>query len=62
MPVEAYYQGHGRKVMAQMKRKHGEKAGKRIFYATANKRGQGPRGSGPFTPEELRRGYKVVNE
>jgi hypothetical protein len=36
MPVKAYYGGHGRKVMRQMKRKYGAKRGQAIFYATVN--------------------------
>lgn len=43
MPVSAYYGGHGREVMAEMVRTHGKKAGERIFYATANTRGQAPK-------------------
>lgn len=42
MPVGEYFEGHGSKVMSSMQRKHGDKAGKRIFYATANKRGMKP--------------------
>ena len=40
MPLEKYFGGHGPEVMRSMKKKHGEKKGKQIFYATANKRGQ----------------------
>lgn len=39
MPVEEYYEGSGRKVMASMKKRYGAKKGKEVFYATANKRG-----------------------
>ena len=39
MPVSAYYKGKGNKVMRSMKQRYGAKAGKRVFYATANKRG-----------------------
>ena len=39
MPVEEYYKGSGNKVMRSMQRRYGKKAGKRVFYATANKRG-----------------------
>jgi hypothetical protein len=39
MPVSEYYKGEGTKVMSDMKRRYGDKAGERVFYATANKRG-----------------------
>lgn len=39
MPVQKYYSGHGEKVMKSMKKQYGEKKGKQVFYATANKRG-----------------------
>lgn len=39
MPVKEYYKGHGDKVMSNMKKEYGEEQGKRVFYATANKRG-----------------------
>ncbi len=39
MPVSKYFKGHGEKVMANMKKEYGEKKGKQVFYATANKRG-----------------------
>lgn len=39
MPVSKYFKGHGEKVMANMKKQYGEKKGKQVFYATANKRG-----------------------
>lgn len=38
MPLSKYYGGHGEKVMANMQKEYGEKEGKRVFYATANKR------------------------
>ena len=38
MPVGKYFKGHGEKVMSNMKKEYGEKEGKRVFYATANKR------------------------
>lgn len=40
MPISKYYSGHGRQVMKSMKEKYGEEKGERVFYATANKRGQ----------------------
>ncbi len=39
MPLSKYYGGHGEKVMSSMKKQYGEKKGKQVFYATANKRG-----------------------
>ena len=44
MPVKAYFGGHGLKVMQEMMAKHGAKKGKQIFYATASKKGQKPKG------------------
>lgn len=41
MPISEYYGGHGNEVMGNMQREYGSKEGKRVFYATANKRGQG---------------------
>jgi hypothetical protein len=38
MPVKEYYKGSGEKVMRSMKERYGEKAGERVFYATANAR------------------------
>ena len=42
MPLTKYYEGHGKKVMASMKKQHGPEKGKQAFYATANKRGENP--------------------
>ncbi len=39
MPVNEYYKGHGGEVMSNMRKEYGEEEGKRVFYATANKRG-----------------------
>lgn len=39
MPVSEYYKGSGKKVMKSMQDRYGEEGGKRVFYATANKRG-----------------------
>lgn len=43
MPIASYYKGHGRKVMAAMRKTYGKKQGTRVFYATANKTGQAPK-------------------
>ena len=44
MPISRYFSGHGSEVMAGMKDKYGEKKGKQVFYATANKKNQNPSG------------------
>ncbi len=41
MPLDKYFHGKGEKVMASMKERYGEEKGKRVFYATNNKRKQG---------------------
>lgn len=60
MPVSKYYGGHGEEVMRDMKRRYGKKRGERVFYATANKHGKKPRGSGVFTDEELKQGFRRI--
>ena len=42
MPKSAYYGGHGRKVLAEMKGRYGDKKGERVFHATAHKHGLKP--------------------
>lgn len=37
MPLSKYYEGHGKEVMASMKKQYGAKKGESVFYATANK-------------------------
>jgi len=44
MPVAKYFKGKGEKVMSNMKKEYGEKKGKEVFYATANKKGMKPKG------------------
>ena len=44
MPVKEYFEGHGEEVMEDMMKKHGKEKGKRVFYATANKKGMKPKG------------------
>lgn len=39
MPLSKYFKGHGDEVMDKMKKKYGDKKGKSVFYATANKKG-----------------------
>lgn len=43
MPVGKYYKGSGGKVMKEMVRRYGEKRGKAVFYAVANKKGMAPK-------------------
>jgi hypothetical protein len=38
MPLSKHYKGSGEKVMREMKSRYGSEAGKRVFYATENKR------------------------
>lgn len=42
MPLSKYYAGSGEKVMKNMKKEYGDKKGKSVFYATANKMGVAP--------------------
>jgi hypothetical protein len=37
-PVSKYFKGHGEEVMSNMEKEYGKDEGKRVFYATANKR------------------------
>jgi hypothetical protein len=46
MPISKYYGGHGAEVMRDMKKRYGAEKGERVFYATANKRGQTPEDNG----------------
>jgi len=43
VPVSEYFKGKGSKVLASMKARYGEKAGERVFYATANSKGMKPK-------------------
>lgn len=38
MPVSDYYKGSGEKVMHNMVKEYGAKKGKKVFYATVNKK------------------------
>lgn len=42
MPIENYFRGHGKEVLAGMQKKNGDEAGKREFYATANAKNMKP--------------------
>lgn len=46
MPLSKYFKGSGDKVMKNMREEYGEEKGKRVFYATANKQGEVPKGKG----------------
>ena len=39
MPISKYYKGHGREVMADMRKRYGARA-EEVFYATVNKQKQ----------------------
>jgi hypothetical protein len=43
VPIDRYYKGHGSEVMDSMMKEYGEKKGKKIFYAMANKKGIKPK-------------------
>jgi len=43
MPVNKYFKGHGLEVMENMMKQYGEKKGKQVFYATANKKKETPK-------------------
>lgn len=47
MPIGKYFHGHGDEVMSDMARRYGPEKGKRVFYATANKRGEKPQSERP---------------
>lgn len=55
MPVSKYFKGHGEEVMSNMKKEYGEKKGKSVFYATANKRKQKPKGGIDTAPSFMRK-------
>ena len=46
MPQSEYFKGHGKEVMASMKKQYGEKKGKQVFYATANAKKMNPEDPG----------------
>lgn len=41
-PIDAYFHGKGKKVLANMEDEYGKDKGKRVFYALANKKGEKP--------------------
>jgi hypothetical protein len=55
MPVSEYYKGEGDSVMADMKKRYGDKAGERVFYATANKRGMNRPGKKKGSRKKMRK-------
>ena len=56
MPVSEYYKGRGEEVMRSMQKRYGKKGGKRVFYATANKRGLNRPGKGRKTAKKRHHG------
>lgn len=50
MPLSKYFSGGGEKVMKSMKQRYGSEKGERVFYATANKRGEKPGGDAKKAP------------
>lgn len=51
----------GKKIMSSMKGQYGEKKGKQVFYASANKGViKGVHGSGAFSKSEQDKGFKVM--
>jgi hypothetical protein len=54
VPIGKYYKGHGSEVMKSMVEQYGEKKGKQVFYAKANKEGLGPKsGQGRMIKKKL---------
>ena len=43
MPLSEYFKGDGKKILADFVKRYGEAKGKRMFYATANKKGLAPK-------------------
>ena len=43
VPLSEYFKGDGKKILADFVKRYGEVKGKRMFYATANKKGLAPR-------------------
>lgn len=44
VPVSRYFRGRGEEVLTSMEKEYGAEEGKKIFYATATKRGMKPKG------------------
>ena len=42
MPIDKYFKGSGDDVMSSMQKQYGDKKGKSVFYATAQKTGMKP--------------------
>ena len=43
VPLSEYFKGDGKKILADFVKRYGEAKGKRMFYATANKKGLAPK-------------------
>jgi hypothetical protein len=52
MPLSEYFSGKGKKVMDSMKSQYGSEKGKKVFYATANKKKK-KGGAGHSNPEKM---------
>lgn len=50
----------GSEIMSNMTKEYGNKKGKSVFYASANKGViKGVHGSGPFSQSDIKKGFKV---
>jgi hypothetical protein len=52
MPLSKYFKGSGEDVMSSMQDEYGEEKGKRVFYATVNKRKKEGRSLGEKDPTD----------
>jgi len=43
MPLSQYFKGDGKKILESFVKRYGAERGKRMFYATANKKGLAPK-------------------
>ena len=62
MPISAYFDGEGEKVLRQMQKKYGEEKGLRVFYATAKKQGKEPKEEGSGYAREVRSALHHIME
>jgi hypothetical protein len=47
MPLAKYFRGKGEQVLSDMQDRYGDDKGKKVFYATAEKRGMKPSNDKP---------------
>jgi len=52
MPLNNYYRGHGAEVLENMRSEYGDKKGKSVFFATAQKRGLKPAQDGVVAADD----------